>query len=521
MKVLIRNKILFFILYISISLAVSVVLLTMREYQTAGIIVLLFSAVSGTIFFIAEVKNALKIAIYFLSFLLAMLIGFAFYYLADSIGSIGLHLSLTVAILSTAVLYSVSIICGFQEHMHKSLIGYFDSKAVGEPEKFDYKLYQRYCIREWFHSQSNFISNQELPMKLIRIIGLIVCVSIGILGILGKAVSVFDQDIIFDKLLYGFIILFGLVYFMSGLRFSAIPSFVAWLLIFSSYFIHMFFHGAVDSRLQHDIMAYTVIVLMFSLCILPLYYYLRNELLYSNVQMFERGDHCITVDLFLTEFIPIVDTDRLLTFDIAMKEFPKVPRDFVQLLKYYVNIMRSRHALFAGYVTHSLTGHMTFYVYTNRFTAGLEEEIRNKTHASGFEIENYKCESDSDWTAYKTILNPSNAELCGIISRSYIEQLFMRGISFDREYEINFFVNFKDKNDPVDFEKEIKYFGFSLIYASYDEENDGIDSEYKYYGEYRVSSFISYRRIEYLNKLLLDKTEGFGSLYLGEWQIED
>ena len=95
----------------------------------------------------------------------------------------------------------------------------------------------------------------------------------------------------------------------------------------------------------------------------------------------------------------------------------------------------------------------------------------------------------------------------------------MDGVSFDYEYDLSFFVDFKHKNDPVDFEQELRYYGFTLSYASFDEERDEVNPEYLYYGEYKIKSFISPRRIDYLNELLMEQSERFGALYLGDWEI--
>jgi hypothetical protein len=104
------------------------------------------------------------------------------------------------------------------------------------------------------------------------------------------------------------------------------------------------------------------------------------------------------------------------------------------------------------------------------------------------------------------------------LSAEIIWKNFLKGIAFDHEYEMGFVVNFKDKSDLVAFEESIKYFGFSLAYASFDEE-ESTHVDYRYYGEYKIRSYISPRRIDYLNELLLSRADAFGALYVGEWQL--
>ncbi len=520
MKVLIRNKVVLFIIYIFTNLVVSVILLTLKNYEIAGIVLLLFSAITGTIFFLSELYNALKIGVYFLSLLFTVMAGYGFYFLIRVFPVMNDILSAGVSAAGVVLLYSLSIIYRVQEKLVEALYRYIENNNIDD-KSINFKQYKKNCVREWYLSQSNWISNQSFPMTLIRILGLIVFVSVGIFGLLGRGILIFENDIIFNNLVNLYFIVYGIILFIAGFRFSAIPAFVLWVLIFISYFIHVFILDIFQPILQHNIISYSVIVFVFALCIMPMIYYMKNELLYSNVQMYDRGEKCITVDLFISEFIPIIDLDTIMRYSVILGDNPKIPKDFVHLLKTYVKKIRKNHSLLTGYTTDSHANRVNFYVYTNKLAISeLENDIRIKTQSAGFVIEDIQYQSDPEWKEYKFQLNPDNVELCSIISRSYIEQLFLKGISFDKEYEINFFINFKDKNDPVNFEKEIKYFGFNLTYSSYDEDIDCIDPEFKYYGEYKTKSFISHRRIEYLNKLLLDKSENYGALYLGEWEID-
>jgi hypothetical protein len=253
------------------------------------------------------------------------------------------------------------------------------------------------------------------------------------------------------------------------------------------------------------------------LLILFFLHWVKSEYFYNNLQTYERNGECITVDLFLESFRPIASLDLLLSFAVQNQDIKA--KGFVQILGQVLNQSRRNNSVFCGYVLDAHSQCVTFYFYTEqKYRTKFEKAIRETLSRMGHFMSDFVEEEDPKWDFYENTLYPETKELCGIVSRNYMEELFLKGIAFDHEYEMGFVVNFKDKSDLVAFEESIKYFGFSLAYASFDEE-ESTHVDYRYYGEYKIRSYISPRRIDYLNELLLSRADAFGALYVGEWQL--
>ena len=518
MKAIDRNKIIIFMLYLLSNILLGMVLLTVVNYQTVGLIVMFFSLVIGSIIFFSDFYNGLKIGVYFFIVSLSVFFGYLFHTVVSNL----LHLDFTVALfISFVMTLSMNIVITLlhiQSKMIKSIYDFF--KQIHQNDCVDYKRYRKYCIEEWFSMQKKWISNQTNGMTLMRIIILISFGTLGIYGFFNDTFQVFSDHLIYDKMIFAFLTIFAITYFILGFRFSAKFTFYASISLIAFYYIRLSVYKFSIENIEHALIFNFILALSFVSAAVFFLFWLKNELYYSNVQMYEREGRCITVDLFVHDIMPVNSLKTLMKFSIPMGDFKSNPKAFTALLKYFIRQSHKYKSIFAGYTTDFEFNRLTCYLYTYPEKAYLlKEAFKVKIRRTQYHIEDITCESDPEWNIYENQLYPNKAELCSIASRNYIEELFMKGTSFDKEYDIGFFINFKDKADPVDFEKKVQYFGLKLAYASY-EEKECDEHEYRYCGEYKIKSYITPRRIEYFNQLLLDKTDEYGALYVGGWQVE-
>lgn len=494
-------------------------MLNISVSKIAGLSVLSVSAIVGTIVYLADIHNGIRICVSSFLSLGAVLFSYAVY---ELIHLFVLHDFLPSAIagfLFGIILIVVGHRLQLSAKISALLSSYWEHKE--KKSEIDFKTYRKDAIHEWFWSQPNSILNQPISKTLIRIFIMIVVGIIGIYGLMNRGFSVFRIDAMYDKLFFSCLILYSILFFLTGFRRSAAPAFVAWTILLAFYFIHFYFFSANHPFARYLLMYKIVIGSLISFAVFIALYFLRNEFYYSNVQMYERNEECITVDLFVSEYAPIVDLDLVLIFSVGFADYHKRPKYFVRMLRGFVLRSLSFDSVFVGYKTQISNNEIHFYVYTKESSKdALIESLNQKVMKIGYQMTVLECVKDASWQMFEEQLYPNEKELCEIVSRSYIEELFKNGVSFDKEYEIGFFVNFKDKNDPADFERLVRFYGFRLNYASFDEANC-LNDEYRYYGEYKIDSYITSRRIEYLNRLLLEKCENYGALYLGEWQIEN
>ncbi len=518
MKAIDRNKIIIFMLYLLSNIILGFVLLTAVNYQTVGLIVVFFSLVIGSILLFSDFYNGLKIGVYFFTVSLSVFFAYLTYTVLTGLLHINFAIALFTCFLLALSMNIIITVLRIQNKLIKSIYAFFNQ--MHQSDCVDYKRYRKYCSEEWFSTQKKWISNQTNGMTLMRIIILISFGTLGIYGFFNNTFQVFSDHLLYDKMIFAFLTIFAITYFILGFRFSAKFTFYASISLIAFYYIRLTVYKLSVENIEHAFIFNSILALSFISAAVFFLFWLKNELYYSNVQMYEREGKCITVDLFVHDIMPVSSLKTLMKFSIPMGDFKSNPKAFTALLKYFIRKSHKYKSIFAGYTTDFALNRLTCYLYTYPEKAHLLKEVFNvKVRRTQYHIEDITYESDPEWNIYENQLYPNKAELCSIASRNYIEELFMKGTSFDKEYDIGFFINFKDKADPVDFEKKVQYFGLKLTYASY-EEKECFDHEYRYCGEYKIKSYITPRRIEYFNQLLLDKAGEYGALYLGGWQVE-
>jgi hypothetical protein len=137
----------------------------------------------------------------------------------------------------------------------------------------------------------------------------------------------------------------------------------------------------------------------------------------------------------------------------------------------------------------------------------------------GYTVALVNAKSDENWQYYKDNLYPNVKELCSITSRNYIERLFISGVVLDKEYELKFLIYCHDGKDASLLEDELKYFGFRFYRITYEQGRNILNPGYDYCAEFKVNTFITPRRLEYLNGIILKKTEDSDAMFLGEWRL--
>ncbi len=392
------------------------------------------------------------------------------------------------------------------------------AKGGDNEDVCSYASYLKTSRNEWFDMNTSMLVNQSIIMIAFRIVLTLSLIVISISSLVFDHISYFPNDIIFDKLMFVTIIVFAVIYLIFGFRFCAFPAFVTYATIMTAYFLHLTYHNALKTGIYHNLLTYFLIAASFSFVFFGAYIYYKKNVYYNNIEKYERDEACYGVDLFLNLFSPITDYDIMLRYEVCFMPIQEYALD--DYIRRVIKLAHENDVVFAGYEKPNDSDSYYFCFYLGKDTKPLFDiAFKLFTEKENVQICGSEKNKDAEWKKYAA-LYPSNSELCEIISRKHIENLFIGGATFDREYELSFFVNFSNKADPVEFEERIKYFGFNLIYASYC-EGEGLSSEDCYYvGEYATKSFISVRRLEYLNSLLLREAQEFGAVYLGEWEVE-
>lgn len=389
-------------------------------------------------------------------------------------------------------------------------------------QNINYSSYLRKCIFSSIEARANIITDQSFLMIICRIALCATVVLFCLYSIVFSAFSYFPY-MLFNKLMYLCIIVFAVIYLVAGLRFCAFPAFVCFCLIMGTYFLQNLYYGFNTSAVMYNVVFYLNISFAFAIGYRILLYFIKRNYIYSDLQSFEHFGNYQIADLYLKEFAPIQDYEVLLKYKIPLGEISEC--EIFNFIHSAVAICRTYKAIFAGVIVNKNTNSVELYCYMNKNAV---EDIDNfsrlfieYTHKVLSVNANCKKMCDSKWLAYNNLLFPLSTELCAIISRNHIEELFVNGKTFDKDYELSFYVYFKEKKHLIAFEDILELHGFELVNASFTGEDIKKIDGYPYCGEYKTTTYISVRRLECLNKTILDESEKFGCYYIGDWKVND
>lgn len=394
---------------------------------------------------------------------------------------------------------------------------FFKTRPSGEKND-SYNTYRKHCIEEWYRSHPSGISNQSVLKITQRVLFAMIFISLGLYGIMTRKISVFPNDYFFDIILSTEIIAFGFYYYLFGFRHCAFIAFVAWYALLIIYFLYRFALGLLpmlDRNLFGMAMGISFVIFAFIIG----FQYAKQSLLYSNVQAYEKNNKMITVDLFLATLGNIHSLDTL--FDISVTPlFNDYPEKFIRLIKYLVPAIRGCSSIFCGYTSEHKKDDTHIFIYASKHkSARLIRKLFSVAHDCDYEISFIRASNDENWGYYKDNLYPDTQELCSITSRNYIERLFVNGVVLDKEYELKFLIYCRDGKNASQLEDELKYFGFRFYRITYEQERNKVNPGYDYCAEFKVNTFITPRRLEYLNGIILKKTENADTMFIGEWRI--
>ncbi len=382
----------------------------------------------------------------------------------------------------------------------------------------NFNTYRKHCLEEWYRSHPSGISNLSVLKITQRVVFAMAFISLGIYGIMTRKVTVFPNDYFFDIILSAEIVAFAFYYYLFGFRHCAFIAFISWYALLIIYFLYRIVLGLLpwmDPAVFGTAMGVSFVAMAFVTC----FQYARRRILYSNVQAYEKNDKMITVDLFLASLGSIDTLDTL--FDISiMPSSHDYPEKFIRLIKHLVPAIRDSYAVFCGYTSDHKNSDVHILVYASKIKSGrLMRKVYAVAQDCGYAVGLIKAGSDADWQYYKDNLYPDATELCSITSRNYIERLFVNGVVLDREYELKFLIYCRESKDAMLLEDELKYFGFKFYRITYEQDRNKLNPGYDYCAEFKVDTFITPRRLEYLNSILLKKTEDNAAMFLGEWRL--
>jgi hypothetical protein len=392
-------------------------------------------------------------------------------------------------------------------------------KHTASPQKSkNFNTYRKSCIEEWYRSHPSGISNLSVLKITQRVVFAMAFISLGIYGIMTRKVSVFPNDYFFDIILSAEIIAFAFYYYLFGFRHCAFVAFVSWYALLIIYFAYRIALGLIP-WLAPDIFGPAMGICFVALALVAGFRYAKRRILYSNVQAYEKNDKMVTVDLFLASIGTIDTLDTLFDITIAPSS-NDYPEKFIKLVKYLIPAIRDSASVFCGYTSDHANNAVHIFVYASKNKSGrLLQKLYAIMQDCGYTVAFVKAHSDENWQYYKDNLYPNAKELCSITSRNYIERLFVNGVVLDKEYELKFLIYCHDGKDASLLEDELKYFGFKFYRITYEQDRNKLNPGYDYCAEFKVDTFITPRRLEYLNGIILKKTEDNDAMFLGEWRL--
>ena len=143
--------------------------------------------------------------------------------------------------------------------------------------------------------------------------------------------------------------------------------------------------------------------------------------------------------------------------------------------------------------------------------------LAKKLKRLNIKIENIQVKEDPEWELYDSLF-PTESEIMPLINRTRIETLYSKGVFSNKEYNVSFYVSFKNKNDPVLFEENVVHLGLKLVFASF-EEDDEESEGFAYFGEYQTDTFVTPRRIDYLCEEIQKVSDDLNAFFSGDWLV--
>ncbi len=415
----------------------------------------------------------------------------------------------------------IASLCSF--FFNRDWVGCMDTlSAESVDEHFSYAYYKRKCFFEWLNFNASILTEQPWFVILVRGVTSVALTG-GCVFFLFSNTFNFFQYAVLNKFTLVALIFFAIAFLFFGLRFCALPTFGVYCFVMLEYFMQRLYLSLGGPQEFMKLFAYITIIVFSTVSVVLIHHFATKKIGFFNLQFFDHKGNVQITDLFLKAFTGLEDYDLLYKFTfhkISIQE-----NDSSKLCYDIAAIAKRRKVIFAGLVCNDLKNCYEMYFYANEKNA--KENAYFEEGTKEFIIKHFglKCTvknmTDAKWNVYQNLLYPSNGELCEIISRNHIRSLFVKGVTFDRDYALTFYVFFKEKEDMLAFEKVVAYYGFTLSYASFEDILNNAVANYPYCGEYKIITYISVRRLEYLNKTLLKAAEDFGCVYLGDWTMEE
>ncbi len=402
----------------------------------------------------------------------------------------------------------------------ESCVGTLPPEAV--EEHISYNFYRRKNFSEWLNSNASVLTEQSWLIILLRGVISVALVGGCVFFLFSNTFNYFQYAVL-NKLTLVALIFFAIAFLFFGLRFCALPTFGVYCFVMIEYLMQKLYLALGGAPEFMKLFAYVTIIVFITVSVVLVQLFAAKKIGYFNLQFFEHKGNVQITDLFLKPFIGMEDYELLYKFTFPKISIPE--NDSSKLCLDIAAIAKRSKVIFAGLVCNDLKNCYELYFYAS--DKNDKENVSFEKRTKEFIAKHFgaKCTvknmSDAKWNVYRNLLYPSNGELCEIISRNHIRSLFVKGVTFDRDYALTFYVFFKEKEDMLAFEKVLSYYGFTLSYASFDDVLNNMVAGYPYCGEYKIITYISVHRLEYLNKTLLKAAENFGCVYLGDWAVEE
>ena len=519
MDIINRNKIIVFgiLMIVSVVSSLLVFVLISPMHSLLLSMIMLFTM---SVYTLNEFKYALSVILAIFTSILVSLLILAIYYIISPSSDYILS-----SILFLAIMGGTFVIIRYSGNDFTIVLAekIFNAFIVSTVKKeVDYKLYKKYAYLKWLVTRKTFIYNLPSYLVVARFFFFSIAVFTSCVLFFSPSSIVFTHAVIYDKILASFVLIYALFICAYGVKFVLPCIAINFFMLSIGYYIYALLIANFAPNLYYELFSVIYSLLMFACLFVAILYVLKRYSRFTDFQIYERNDKYVCVDLYLKDFLPMIERVDIMSFNVSFDVTNNcVTNSLIDTFSRYANYY---NYVFAGYETDYDTNVTSIYIYADTDSKkrnALYSKLLKEAEKLNAKISKVIYVKDSSSNCYFIRLYPCNDQLCKIISRIHMDKLIMSGVAIDREYDVSFFINFRDKNDPVFFEKILGYFGFKLSSVLDYQEENSLGNIYKHKAEYVVKAFISPRRMEYLINVILDNCKDFGCCYSGEWKISN
>ena len=395
-----------------------------------------------------------------------------------------------------------------------------EEQTFVQDENVTYSFYRKKAILNWLSSQKGNILMQDKWVVAAKLFFSVAVIAVLIYGLIYKQFNLFYGSSFYNSALFFMCICSILSICILGIKRSyGLLSMVAFIVICSYLFSPAFallFYFRYGSPLILKLLFSCGLIVFFVVYISK---YLIEILNFTKFKIYIREENIIHCDLFLDNYRFIQGMNNVC--EITINSFEEcLTHQKMRRIFSLVNLLAiCRGEIFVGYKSNPNMTEFTLYLYSRDKNIKSTKKILQLLLRWGFSIQGCKKKVDRNWDLYQNELYPDDYELSSISTRDKFEELFINDIELDRSYDLIFFAYYNTAIDIKTIQSNIKYYGFTMAHCDNMFNDEPGPLRYKYRVSFITKSYVTPRRLEYLNGVLIKNAKETNGRYTGEWTI--